>query len=642
MFMYHTKKIGVFISHIFGDYQQNVCQGIIDKSLEFGYTTEIYTSMDGEDLGTYGIGERSILRVPNYDELGGVIFASDTYPSARLKEQIHNTLKAKCRCPIIELANANNRYPSIVIENNNTTGELTEHLITVHGYKRICFLGIDSGDDKRYSDIRERYYREAMAKHGLAVGSHDTYRCGYNSDDAASALAYFEKKGVPDAVVCYNDNLALYFMRAALSSGYLIPEDIAITGCDNSPEGHFCSPALTTVSFPCLEAGITAVEKLLLLIQGKQIPDVTNIQAQPIYANSCGCRNHTEINSDFYIHALSKRIFKLENSIFSSMSMSAAFQRITHIDDGVDLIEKYIREIEHCKEFYLCLYADWNSLSSHILEITETRADVNVDSDTILLKLAIKDGRRLPECSFQKTSLLPEYIYKNSHSAYVYTPLFFEDKEFGYIAIAYEHNRLHYHFRLVHWLMDINQMLQCICDAKRTGLLVSRLEEIYMKDPLTGLYNMHGYNHNEEALLNRAKAEGLPITCFLLDLDGLKQINDNFGHNEGDFAIQVIGHALENSIRKDDICARFSGDEFYLLALGYSQKDAENLLENIQKYLENYNRLSDKKYNISISGGYASTVPDANFTAEQVQELFGQADQNMYKFKRNKKKQVLR
>ena len=54
--MYHNKKIGIFISHIMGFYQKNVCQGIIDKALEYGYTAEIFASMDGENLGDYSLG----------------------------------------------------------------------------------------------------------------------------------------------------------------------------------------------------------------------------------------------------------------------------------------------------------------------------------------------------------------------------------------------------------------------------------------------------------------------------------------------------------------------------------------------------------------------------------------------------------
>lgn len=625
--MYHTKRIGVFISHIFGYYQKNVCQGIIDKALEYGYTAEIFTSMDGENLGTYGIGEESILHIPNYDSLDGVIFASETYPSSELKEKILAHLKTQCSCPIIEIAVTNQHFPAVALENNSTAGELTEHLIVQHDYKRICFLGCS--EETFFSDQRENFYRQTMEKYGRTVGAHDVYNCAYGNTCAAKALDYFLTDGKPDAVVCYNDRMALLFMMAAMRKNYNIPEDIAVTGCDNTSEGNNTTPALTTVSFPVYELGTTAVEKLIERIHGAEIPSVTTITAKPVIHNSCGCDHVPNKNAIFLSHELNQRIMSLENSILSSMSMSAAFQRITDIDEGMDLLENYMNTIEHCKECYLCLYANWDSISNHLLEITNQEEE-SQNSDMITMKLAIKDGKRLPECSYQKTSLLPDYIYQNSDCAYIYNPLFFEDKEFGYIALAYEGNRIDFHFQLVHWLMNINQMLQSIYEAKKTGLLVKHLEDIYMKDALTGLYNKHGYNHFEEPLMLQAIEKKTSLTAFLFDLDGLKQINDNFGHNEGDFAIQVIGHALESAIRPEDICARFSGDEFYLLASGYTNEEAEELLQKVQKYLDNYNKLSNKAYPICTSCGYASIFPDSAYSVNDIKDLFSEADKKMY------------
>lgn len=71
--MYQAKKIGIFISHIFGEFQRSLCQGIIDKAAEFGYIVEIFSSTDGEDVGSYSLGESSILRIPNYDEFSSVL-----------------------------------------------------------------------------------------------------------------------------------------------------------------------------------------------------------------------------------------------------------------------------------------------------------------------------------------------------------------------------------------------------------------------------------------------------------------------------------------------------------------------------------------------------------------------------------------
>lgn len=165
--MYHTEKIGVFISHIMGYYQKNVCQGIIDKALEYGYRVEIFTTLDGENLGDYGIGEESILHLPDYTEYGGIIFASDTYPCAELKEQICNSLLRDCSCPIIEIAAANYHFPSVSLDNNSMTAELVTHLAEVHHCKRICYLGCDS--QRYFSDCRKEYYRSAMNSYPVCI-----------------------------------------------------------------------------------------------------------------------------------------------------------------------------------------------------------------------------------------------------------------------------------------------------------------------------------------------------------------------------------------------------------------------------------------------------------------------------------------
>lgn len=631
--MYHAKKIGVFISHIFGTYQQGVCQGIIDKTLEYGYTAEIFTSLDGENLGAYEVGEESILRIPNYDSFDGIIFASDTYISSELKQKILCKLKT-LSCPIVEIAVSDNHFPAVSLENNSMAGELVTHFFTVHHAARVCYLGCQS--ESAFSALREDYYKKALAKAGKTPGEHDIYKCSYDIDSVNEALAFFCQGTTPEAVVCYNDRLALLFLTAALTAGYRIPEDIAITGCDDTPEGHSTSPMLTTVTFPVYELGAQAATNLLTLLQGKDLPLNTVLSAKPLIHNSCGCITSKNANSVFYMRELSSRIEALENSILGSVNMSSSLQYATDIDHCMDLLEQFVRKIEHCREFYLCLYSDWDSVSSHILTLTNNEESV-ADTDTILLKFALKNGKRLPECSYRKKNLLPDYIYDDSECAYIYVPLFFENKKFGYIALAYDDNQIDYHFRLVQWQMNINQMLQSICESKRTGMLVSRLEDIYMKDALTGLYNKHGYNHFEEPLLNRAISEALPLTAFLIDMDGLKKINDTYGHSEGDFAIQVLGQAIESTSNEDDLCARFSGDEFYMLTAGLSEKEAKHRVEAINSYLDNYNRLSAKKYPVACSCGYAAALPTHGFTSEQIAELFAAADKKMYEEKRKHK-----
>ena len=120
----------------------------------------------------------------------------------------------------------------------------------------------------------------------------------------------------------------------------------------------------------------------------------------------------------------------------------------------------------------------------------------------------------------------------------------------------------------------------------------------------------------------------------MFDLDGLKTINNTFGHEEGNFAISVLAHALENSTDETAICSRQGGDEFWVLAFDYTPEKASSLMNHVTKYLNNYNKLHPKEYQIQTSCGYAVKVPESY---ADLTEMFREADLNMYAQKQSKK-----
>ena len=86
----------------------------------------------------------------------------------------------------------------------------------------------------------------------------------------------------------------------------------------------------------------------------------------------------------YFEQKLTSQIASLESSILSSMKMSAEFQNIADIDEAMDLLENYVHSIPNCSEFYLCLYANWDSVSQHILELTENEMDFEPSQDEII------------------------------------------------------------------------------------------------------------------------------------------------------------------------------------------------------------------------------------------------------------------
>lgn len=639
--MYHNKKIALFISHVYGEYQSNLCQGVVSQAEEYGYNTEIYTTSDGENATTYSAGEYSILNIPNFEDIAGVIFASETYTDSTLKNKITHLLAEHSECPVIDITEHKSDFSSIRMENNTTAGELTEHLIKVHSAKNIHFLG--SANQRFYSDRRQQAYENAMAKHSLPLRENSIFLLNEQKNNYKEALQYFVKDSVSnvDAIVCYNDKLAVGLWLTAKEMGYSIPDDFAITGCDFSKPGQNLEPPLTTVSFPTYELGTSAVNALMALLQNKKDFNTTVI-AKPIYRGTCGCHEYDSTPGFLYSQELLDEIADLESSHFVTMRMAADFSHAADIDEAMDILAEYALKLENCNGFYICLYPDWDSLNDSVLKLTHYNdEDEEVDSNnTMLLKLAIKNGKRMPECTFPKVSLLPKYIQDNSNSSYLVSPLFFEDKAFGYIALSFESNIINCHFKLMQWMFNVTQLLQRLHEVKRTNALSKHLEDMYLKDPLTGLFNQHGFNSRKLLLLDKLDVKH-QLVAIIMDLDMLKTINDNFGHSEGDFALKVIGQALGNVADDSFVCSRFTGDEFYCVGIVRDEENAKEFILRVEKFLDNFNRQSTKPYSVSISTGYSlyqGTCPDDG----TLSTLFETADKNMYNIKKNKVKKVLR
>lgn len=633
--MHHTKKIGVFISHIYGDYQRGLCAGIIRKANEYGYLVEIFASNDGENLGDYGIGERSILQIPRPDNYAGIIFASGTYLLPSLEQDILRLLKERFTCPVVDVNQKPSFFPRIVLENNEPIKDLVLHLGNVHHYQNIYYLGCSVEPD--FNIRREKAFLEGMEALKLAAADR-IFSCDYSEKSLALALAQIlEKEPFPQAIVCYNDRIALSVIASLKQQNIRVPEQIAITGCDMLEFGQKTSPSLTSVTFPVDELGEKAVEQLSRLFHGETVEPVFTICATKSIGNSCGCASLPHASSYFYTRELDKRIARLEKNVILDMHMSANLHGVNDIDEGMELLTQFAKGLPGCRELYLCLYEDWDRVSSHIRELTLTD-ETEYDSDTILLKLAIKNGKRLPECTFTKRNTLPDYLYENGSSTYIYSPLFFGKRNFGYLVLAFEKGRV-YSFSFISWIMNVNSMLKNICDKKKLGLLVGRLEDIYTRDELTGLLNRQGFKLSSQPAFENAIREGMPVCAFMYDLDCLKQINDTFGHAEGNFAIQVLAHALENSIGSEDLCSRQGGDEFWVMSINCTPQKAAQLTDRVSHYLENYNKLHTKDYLIQASSGFCIRTPQS---ASELSEMFEEADRNMYAEKRTKNKTILK
>ena len=154
-------------------------------------------------------------------------------------------------------------------------------------------------------------------------------------------------------------------------------------------------------------------------------------------------------------------------------------------------------------------------------------------------------------------------------------------------------------------------------------------------DELTGLYNRRGLYTLGKQQVELAKRHNEDIFIFYLDLDGMKEINDSFGHEHGDRALINTSKIMHKSFRTTDILSRLGGDEFVVIAVKAQDDYIPIIIQRIKDCVKMENKLS-KDYKISLSIG----VSKVNIDSENaLDEAIKEADKEMYKVKAKNKKE---
>lgn len=152
-----------------------------------------------------------------------------------------------------------------------------------------------------------------------------------------------------------------------------------------------------------------------------------------------------------------------------------------------------------------------------------------------------------------------------------------------------------------------------------------------LTDEMTGLYNRRGLlllAEQEYPLMRRHKAQ---CALFFADLDRLKLINDQYGHDQGDEAIIAVGELLRVSFRRADLISRVGGDEFAVLAPDCS--DPESLLQRLRANIDDFNQRQTLPFTLALSIGWVPFTPKEG---ELLTHFISQADARMYESKRGK------
>ena len=158
------------------------------------------------------------------------------------------------------------------------------------------------------------------------------------------------------------------------------------------------------------------------------------------------------------------------------------------------------------------------------------------------------------------------------------------------------------------------------------GIMTALKNEIIFTDCLTGLYNREYLEFLHKRACNKKDCW---VSGIMIDLNGFKQINDNYGHAEGDLALCIVADLLLKSFSEYGVVTRYAGDEFVIMLNTTDDQLIQKIIKSAKKNFVTENEKNDKPYQLSASMGYAIT----NLSNETIDDFMNRIDEQMYQDK---------
>ncbi len=585
----------------------------------------------------YNMGEYNIYRLPDLSDFDGIILDLNNVRYKEVREYVIQAAKETGK-PVISIANEIEDFYYVGIDNYGAMRNMIAHLHQVHGCKDFWF--IMGAEDNYENQIRVQAMKDYMDEEDIRYSDDEfyyesyEYHCGYSGFLDLRALHY---KRMPQAIICANDNIAVGVCEAATKLGYKIPEDFCVTGFDNFDKAAYYKPQFTTVGHIREEVGYKCMELLLALWNGEEIERFHYTDAICVFRESCGCAKDESI--DHEQHAKDMVVYGIETSDFDEQILSLEYELMgcRTVKEMTDWIPKCVTSM-NCDAIYLVL-------DEHINDFRKNSGDYSRDfleeedfrdkgyPEEMLVQFAYADGYNLTKEGQTIRSLFPFFEHADGGKDFLFMPLHFRNRAVGYFVIR---NGVYlmakqYLYKIVNTLTTAMENLH---KKEMLEYMNHVLADLNIKDFMTGMYNRFGYQKLAQRLFEEKKARKENLQILFFDMDRLKYLNDNYGHEYGDFAIKTIAAAILKNCPKDSVPVRSGGDEFVVVQQMLPQEELKAMQENIREEI----RIKSEKvyfpFPLTVSIGCVVTDMTCDKTLD---DYIREADEVMYEEKVQKK-----
>ena len=430
------QKIAVLIAQADEPYQQDVIRGLFKKAFSYGYSVTAFSMyIKYQNSKERELGESNIYNLIPLEDFDAVILFADLIQTPGVVKKLEQRLNQEFEGPVIVVDNDSEYFHSFWTDGYDAVYAEVSHMIEVHGLKDIAYL--TGRKNHMHSKRRLMAYKDAMEAHGLAVDQKRIYYGDfwYTSGTNCAEVMLRDPENMPEAIICANDCMAIGFAEGLEKHGVKVPEDIALAGYGTSEEGQTSPKVLTSTYVPAEYYGGFAVEALMCVMEGKEIPE-PHTEGILFLGESCGCCPKKEGENT------RREIWRTDDSEegYESVHNFLAEDLLcaTSLEEFFRTVYESIFYLRGVRRLDICLDVCWLNPEEIVKDsfLKEGYPAWMVD----VLSYDSEDPSRCrvgTERVFDTEQLFPQEPDGRPEGVII-TPLFFEERSFGYAILGYD------------------------------------------------------------------------------------------------------------------------------------------------------------------------------------------------------------
>ena len=641
------KTVAVLIPTFTIEYSLDILSGISDYFRDKEYKLLLaQTKIPGINDGAYDYQFCTCFDYLKSKEIDGYIFVSGVYASQMQEDKIRDLMHSYEPRPIVSIALdplMKNGY-TIEADCRKCYKQIVSHLKDVHGCKKIAFF---SANETKSKEALERYdaFTAALDACKLTFFPELVYDGKFTDFKAYDEIKarFKSKKDIPfDAIICANDMMASGCIKAFNEIGVKVPSDVKVVGFDDAIVASMTSPKLSTINQDIYSQGYEAAEIIDRVLRGEEMEKENLTPLVPKFRQSCGCvsmDNSMPVYKDVDGNLCSDTSEKTDGFTQFVNSLEEKNKIITLMDTlrGFNTLKqmffnlRYIIEQCNLMGISVQLFKNIQLLDSEVDFVLPEEMELHMFYSKFLNTELFKPGVTFDP----HEKLFSARAFDNVPGIFLFYPITMGDAHYGFVLARITENKFaDYNVYLKIVTNAIAQAYEYTSKIKESRKIERENTDLALQsrmDELTGVLNRRGFIEQGQTALDILQETDTSGIIFFADMDGLKKINDTYGHEMGDKAIMLAALALKTVFRSSDVIGRLSGDEFGVVALGMKINYVDNIKLKLEMLCKKVSIENQLPFTLSISLGAVDLQKSS-----VLKQLLAEADKELYKEKKKK------